>query len=419
MRAKESTKTGVWLIGARGGLATTLLAGVKLIGKKLVSSCGLLTETPGLQGVAFPALSDLVFGGHDIRKGRVYETAVEIYRETGTIPYDKLEVVKDELAEIDDDIALGTARNCGPAIERLGVPKARNLRGTLQDDVDRLGADMRAFQKRHKLGTVIVVNLASTEPPAGTGPAAKDPALFRKALLTRAAASSNGRVRGQAFRASTLYAAAAAASGFPFVNFTPSSGALPPALQAIFGESGLPFMGNDGKTGETLVKSAIAPMFKYRNLTVLAWQGYNILGDRDGLVLSDASNRQSKIDSKDSVLASILGYKPHTKVGIDYVPSLHDLKTAWDFVHFQGFLDYKMALQFIWQGCDAILAAPLVLDLVRFAALALRKEEKGPMRHLACFFKDPVGVAEQDLHGQFHQLLAYVERARGNQRSKA
>jgi myo-inositol-1-phosphate synthase len=417
MRKKESTKTGVWLIGARGGLATTLLAGVNLIRRDLVSSCGLLTETPGLKGVAFPALGDLVFGGHDIRKGSVFATAVEIYRETGTIPFDKLESVKDALDAIDADIALGTARNCGAAIERLGLARARNGRGTLQHEVDRLGADMRAFQARHKLGTVIVVNLASTEPPVPTSRAAREPALFRKALEARAVA--NGRPGRTAFRASTIYAAAAAASGFPFVNFTPSSGALPPALQTLFTESGLPFMGNDGKTGETLVKSALAPMFKYRNLTVLAWQGYNILGDRDGLVLSNASNRQSKIDSKDSLLASILGYKPHTKVGIDYVPSLHDLKTAWDFVHFRGFLDYKMSLQFIWQGCDAILAAPLVLDLVRFAALSKRNAETGPMRHLACFFKDPVGVAEQDLHGQFHQLLAYVERARGNSRSKA
>jgi myo-inositol-1-phosphate synthase len=152
---------------------------------------------------------------------------------------------------------------------------------------------------------------------------------------------------------------------------------------------------------------------------VLAWQGYNILGDRDGLVLSDATNRQSKIDTKDSILASILGYKPHTHVGIDYVPSLNDLKTAWDFVHFRGFLDYKMSLQFIWQGCDAILAAPLVIDLIRFAALARSRGEKGPMRHLACFFKDPVGVEEQDLHGQFHQLVAYVENARSGARRKA
>jgi myo-inositol-1-phosphate synthase len=393
-------------------LATTLLCGVELIRRKLVSSCGLLTETKAVQGCRFPDVGDLVFGGHDIREGSVYASALEIYRETGTIPYDKLLVVKDALDEIDADIRLGTARNCGAAIEKLAVRKARSGQGTLRDEIDRIAADMQAFERRHRLATVVVVNLASTEPPTSPGRATDDPVLFRKAIERNGAAVSKKGGKDAGLRASTLYAAAAQACGFPFVNFTPSNGALPPALQALFTDAGIPFMGNDGKTGETLVKSAIAPMFKYRSLRVLAWQGYNILGDRDGLVLSDARNRQSKIDSKDSVLASILGYKPHTHVGIDYVPSLHDLKTAWDYVHFQGFLDYKMALQFIWQGCDAILAAPLVLDLVRFAALARARGEKGPMRHLACFFKDPVGVAEQDLHGQFHQLLGYVERAR-------
>jgi myo-inositol-1-phosphate synthase len=410
---EHAGRTGVWLIGARGGLATTLLAGVKLIARGLVSAGGLLTETEAVKGVTFPKLSDLVFGGHDIRAGTVHGTAVEIYRETGTIPYDKLEAVRDELDAIDPEIRLGTSRNCGPAIQRLASARARAARGTLQDDVDRLSSDMAGFRDRHRLRTVIVVNLASTEPPTRPHKGATDAAAFRKAL------QQNGHARREdPFRASTLYAAAAAQAGFPYINFTPSNGALPPALQSLFSQAGLPFMGNDGKTGETLVKSALAPMFKYRNLRVLAWQGYNILGDRDGLILSDASNRQSKIESKDSVLASILGYKPHTHVGIDYVPSLSDLKTAWDFVHFRGFLDYKMSLQFIWQGCDAVLAAPLVLDLVRFAALARDRGEKGPMRHLACFFKDPVAVSEQDLHGQFHQLIAYVEQARSPRRAK-
>src|SRR5688572_7625947 len=107
MRARVSNKTGVWLIGARGGLATTLLAGVKLIGRGLVSPCGLLTETAPLHRVAFPKLADLVFGGHDVRKGTVYGTAFEIYRDTGTIPYDKLELIEDDLDAIDDDIKIG------------------------------------------------------------------------------------------------------------------------------------------------------------------------------------------------------------------------------------------------------------------------------------------------------------------------
>src|SRR5262245_34918596 len=170
MRLKASTKrsshkTGVWLIGARGGLATTLLAGVKLIERGLVSPGGLLTETEGLKRVPFPRLSGLVFSGHDIRNGTVHESAVEIYRDTGTIPYDKLATIKDELDAIDADIKLGTARNCGPAIQRFATPRARAGRGTPQDEIDRLGADMRAFRERHGLETVVVVNLASTEPP--------------------------------------------------------------------------------------------------------------------------------------------------------------------------------------------------------------------------------------------------------------
>ena len=171
-------------------------------------------------------------------------------------------------------------------------------------------------------------------------------------------------------------------------------------------------MGADGKTGETLVKSSLAPMFKYRNLNVLSWQGYNILGDRDGVVLANAENKQAKVESKDGLLSKILGYPLHTHVGIDYVPSLNDLKTAWDFIHFQGFLGYKMSMQFTWQGCDAILAAPIVIDMVRLADLAQRRGETGPMRHLSCFFKSPIDVDQHDLHLQWHLLTDYVKEVR-------
>src|SRR6185503_15130157 len=160
------------------------------------------------------------------------------------------------------------------------------------------------------------------------------------------------------------------------------------------------WMGSDGKTGETLVKSALAPMFKYRNLKVLSWQGYNMLGDRDGRVLAHADNLASKVRSKDSVLSSILGYPVHTHVGIDFVESLHDLKTAWDFIHFEGFLGHRMTMQFIWQGCDAILAAPLVLDLIRLVDFAMRRGEHGAQAHLASFFKSPFGCEEHDFHAQ-------------------
>ena len=152
-------------------------------------------------------------------------------------------------------------------------------------------------------------------------------------------------------------------------------------------------------------------MFACRNLNVLSWQGYNILGNMDGAVLAHSENKTSKIRSKDKALSRILGYKPHAQVSIDYVPSLGDRKTAWDFIHFQGFLNTKMSLQFTWQGCDSALAAPLVLDLVRLGLFAKQQGESGLMPHLSCFFKSPVGVEEHNLHRQFQMLEAYAAQS--------
>ena len=111
-------------------------------------------------------------------------------------------------------------------------------------------------------------------------------------------------------------------------------------------------------------------------------------------MLNDPANKASKVTSKDALLAAILGYKPQSIVSIEYIESLDDWKTAWDHIHFEGFLGTRMMLQFTWQGCDSLLAAPLVIDLVRLAAYAQRRGEAGPMPHTACFFKSPVGVAE-------------------------
>jgi myo-inositol-1-phosphate synthase len=177
-------------------------------------------------------------------------------------------------------------------------------------------------------------------------------------------------------------------------------------------KKGVPVMGNDGKTGETLVKSALAPMFMCRNLDVLSWEGFNILGNMDGSVLNHPKNCESKIRTKDQVLAKILGYTPHSRVRIDYVPSLDDQKTAWDFIHFRGFLGAKMSLQFIWQGFDSILAAPLVLDLVRLADLSKRRGESGLMPHLASYFKAPLGVSEHRLYEQYEMLMDYVRQVK-------
>jgi myo-inositol-1-phosphate synthase len=247
---------------------------------------------------------------------------------------------------------------------------------------------------------VVVVNLASTEPPA----ARPIPTVFRELepLLDDPA--------GCPLPASSLYALAAIGAGASYVNFTPSTGATPEAIRSFALDHKTAHAGCDGKTGETLLKSVLAPMFAARNLDVMSWVGHNIFGNMDGKVLDDPRNKAAKVRSKDHLLAAILGYPPQTHVSIEYIQSLGDWKTAWDHVHFRGFLGTPMTLQFTWQGCDSILAAPLVIDLVRLTERAWRGGERGVLEGLAPFFKSPLGVETQDFATQCTMLSAWVER---------
>jgi myo-inositol-1-phosphate synthase len=390
------------LFGALGGLATTVVVGARAIARGKAAAQGMLTATPLFDGVPLCGVESLVFGGHDVRPGDWAESAAEIQRLNGTLPWPLLQELGPELKRLSKQVSRGVLTNAGPTITGL-APAAKADARPLAEQVERIEADLRAFQKRNRLDRVVCVNLTSTEPPLALGPAHANAAAFARAI---------DEDRRDQVRPSALYAWAAAGLGLPFVHFTPSNATLSPGVRERFAQQQAPYTGCDGKTGETLVKSALAPMFKYRNLRVLSWQGYNILGDRDGRVLADRDNKRAKVESKDALLPSILGYPLHTHVGIDYVPSLHDLKTAWDFVHFEGFLGHRMALQFIWQGCDSILAAPLVLDLVRLVELAARSGEQGALPHLACFFKRPIGADQHDLHEQWHLLVDYAAKAR-------
>jgi myo-inositol-1-phosphate synthase len=167
----------------------------------------------------------------------------------------------------------------------------------------------------------------------------------------------------------------------------------------------VPYAGNDGKTGETLLKSVLAPMFAMRNLPVRSWSGLNLLGGGDGATLADPGANAAKVASKQRVLRGILGYAPQGTSRIDHVPDLGDFKTAWDLVTFTGFLGVPMRLEFTWHGCDSALAAPLVLDLARLTAAAHRAGRSGPLPELAFFFKDPIGEVPHALSDQWEALL--------------
>lgn len=394
-------KIGVWLIGAHGHLATTVMVGAGAVARGLCSRIGLVTELEEFKNLNMIGLGGLCFGGHDIRREDVYTHAWEIHRCSGIFSADTLTALEAELRGIEEEIRPEISLNCGQAIEGLADWPLSDERAGLRGIIARLGADLTGFQQRNGLDGGVVVNLASTEPLIEPQKDHATLGQLERLLDVNDTAS---------ITAGMLYAYAAIAHGFAYLNFTPSNGALIPALIELAETRGVPVMGCDGKTGETLLKSVLAPMFRQRNLNVLTWQGYNILGGGDGKVLSHPRNKEAKVRSKDRVLPKILGYTPHSQVAIDYVPSLDGWKTAWDFIHFSGFMDTKMSLQFTWQGCDSILAAPLVLDMIRLADLAQRNGEGGLMRHLACFFKDPLGVEEHSFPQQFALLIDYVRR---------
>ena len=348
---------------------------------------------------------NMIFGGWDIREKDISTDILSIINEHLYHDHSSDSQFAEALGFLSSNIFRGTSINCGEAIDAISNSEMLLSQDSLKDVICTLKNDIAYFREKNNVDQVVVVNLSSTEPPFPDKVATYDLNKIDKIISE----NDIGLIRG-----STLYAYAAVDSGCAYVNFTPSQGALLPGIIELAEKRGVPLTGSDGKTGETLVKSALAPMFLYRNLKILSWQGYNMLGNMDGKILSHSENKSTKIESKDKILSEIMGYKPHSRVAIDFVPSLGDNKTAWDFIHFEGFLNTKMSLQFTWQGSDSVLAAPLILDLVRMSCHALSNNEKGLMKHLACFFKYPVGVEIFDLHTQFQLLLDYVQKNTNN-----
>ena len=399
-------KTGLWIIGAWGGVATTAVVGLLNLQKKLVKPIGLTTELPEFSNVdKMPGWDRFVPAGYEIRNCSFGEAADDLINQRA-LETQAVAPVRDDLAVLDERILPGFLANSGEVVEKM-ADRFRSEKLTPRETISAIQTDLKAFAAKNQLEHIIVVNLMSTEPvceyfrnPSEHQTEWENWDAFR-ALIDSSVESP--------VPASTLYAVAALEAGFDFVNFTPSLGATPPALEQLAKTTGTRFFGNDGKTGETLMKSVLAPMFAHRNLNVMSWVGHNIFGNRDGIVLDDPRNKATKVSSKNHLLEQILGYAPQTLVSIEYIQSLGDWKTAWDHIHFQGFLGTPMTLQFTWQGCDSLLAAPLVLDLARLTELARERNFIGRMDFLACFFKSPIRVEEQSFVRQFEKLEEWLQ----------
>jgi myo-inositol-1-phosphate synthase len=393
--AVARSRVGIWLIGAKGGVGTAALVGLCALQKGLIGREGLVSGLPRFAALDLTDWNDFVCGGHDIRPGSLYDHAHRSHGEPRAIDPDVLVRCKSSLARIDANLRPGVLFKVGETIEQFAPAALRRKRDTPRAGLERVEADLADFQSRHKLAHTVVVNVASTEPGP---PTSKLPPRWRdlEKLLEVP--------RKCPLPASSLYAIAAIRGGCSYVNFTPSLGGTPRAIGELVLASATRQAGFDGKTGETLLKSALAPLFAARHLEVMSWVGHNILGNLDGKVLDNPANKKSKIATKDNLLRAILGYAPQSLVSLEFIESLGDWKTAWDHVHFKGFFGTPMTLQFTWQGCDSLLAAPLVLDLVRFTERAHRAGDVGTLVFLSSFFKSPLDCDEHDFARQFQRL---------------
>jgi myo-inositol-1-phosphate synthase len=375
-------RTGIWLIGARGSVAVTATVGAFALRARLVEPTGCVTESPALAPLMAAAgmggWSDLVIGGHDVVPTPVLKRA-EALGAAGVVPARLVAALAAELTAHEDDL------------------RALPAGATQAETAGLIAADLTAFRERHALDGVVVINVSTTEPAPPPHPAHSDLASLRAALAG-----------DPVLPPSALAAYAAFEAGCGFVDFTPSTGARLPALHDLALEHGVPYAGNDGKTGETLVKSVLAPMFALRNLRVNTWSGINLLGGGDGANLADPAANAAKVASKQRVLSDVLGYQPQGTSRIDFVEDIGDFKTAWDLVTFSGFLGTGMRVEFTWHGCDSALAAPLVLDLGRLTAGAHRAGRSGPLPELAFFFKDPLGCSSAGLSEQWATLVDFA-----------
>ena len=283
---------GIWFIGARGGVASTATLGLVALGKQLAGTVGLVSELPLFGGLDLADWNSFVVGGHEIREGTLADSLGRLVTDSRVLDAKLIDACRQELDAIDTRIRPGTLANCGPTIGGLAGASLRDFaKEPARDAIRRLQNDLRDFQRESGVDRMVVVNVASTEP------ATDDLALpDRWDALSQAIDDK----AWNALPASSLYAIAALDLGLPYINFTPSLGASPVAIGELATLRDTCHAGQDGKTGETLLKSVLAPMFAARNFEVMSWVANTLRSPTPAATTRSKSFPQVSIMSKKS-----------------------------------------------------------------------------------------------------------------------
>jgi myo-inositol-1-phosphate synthase len=403
-----SGKLGILTPGL-GAVATTFMAGVESIRRGHSKPIGSLTQmatirlgkrtenrSPLIKDFApLASLDDIVFGGWDIFEDNCYEAA----KTAGVLDADLLEQIRPELEQIKPWPAVFDRRY----VKRLDGPNVKKGKNK-KDLADQVRADIQNFKKTNGLSRLVMVWCGSTEVYLTEEAVHQTIEAFEKGL----------EASDDAIPSSMIYAYAAIKEGIPYANAAPNLSADIPALIQLAQQTGSPMCGKDLKTGQTLIKTIIAPGLKSRLIGVEGWYSTNILGNRDGEVLDDPESFKTKEESKKSVLDYI--FQPNLYpdlyeklchvVRINYYPPRGDNKEGWDNIDIFGWLGYKMQLKINFLCRDSILAAPIVLDSALFLDLASRAGMSGIQEWLSFYYKSPMHAAEvYPEHDLFIQLM--------------
>jgi myo-inositol-1-phosphate synthase len=407
---KPKGKLGILLPGIGGAVSTTFIAGVEAVRKGIAEPVGSLTQlgtirlgkrhehrVPTIKDfIPLASLDDLVFAGWDIYEANLYEAS--LYAKV--LDRQHLDPIKGFLREIQPIRAVFDrrfVRNLDGNYVKPGQDRRQHVEA-LKEDIDR-------FKAETGVERCVMIWCGSTEVHLKSEEIHQSLNGFQKAL-----SNNDSRIAP-----SMLYALAALESGIPFVNGAPNLTADIPAMVELANKQNIPIAGKDFKTGQTLMKTILAPGLKSRMLGLEGWYSTNILGNRDGLVLDDKDSFKTKEESKLSVLEYILQpqhyptlYKNYYhKVTINYYPPRGDNKEGWDCVDIFGWLGYPMQIKVDFLCRDSILAAPIVLDLALFADLAQRVGMGGILEWLSFYFKSP--MYREDLYPEHDLFIQHMK----------
>lgn len=388
---------GIAIIGLGGAVGTTMVAGIALLKKGKIGTEGLPLANLHAELIKDLAnYENITFAGWDLFGEHLAKAA----EEHDVLTHKQFVAVEENLRQIKPWLAVENK----DFLANIEGENKLSQTNSHRETIEKIQANLREFKKT--CDSVVIINLASTEKLVDEGNE-----IFNSIADFEKALDANSDEISPAM----LYAYAAISENVPYGNFTPSVSADIPALIEFAESNQVPIAGKDGKTGQTMIKSVLAPAFKTRALKVEGWYSTNILGNRDGLALSNAESLASKVKTKSSLLEDILGYTVEDHiVDIRYYRPRKDNKEAWDNIDLTGFLGQSMQLKVNFLCKDSILAAPLAIEIARCLDLAKRRNESGVLEEVGVFFKFPMtrqkdAKPENALHKQEGILIEWLK----------